>query len=105
VLDWELSTIGHHLSDLANLLNPFYLPTIGHFTGLRDVIDLPIPAVDELIHYYYLQLNRPYPVPRFEFAIVFSLFRVSEREHNRECSLDKGRACHATTTNLVPDTI
>ncbi|KAI2781092.1 acyl-CoA dehydrogenase family member 11 [Daldinia loculata] len=28
ILDWEMSTIGHPLSDLANLLNPFYLVSL-----------------------------------------------------------------------------
>ena len=41
VIDWELSTLGHPFSDLANLLQPFYIPAgkgaAGYLTGLRCV--------------------------------------------------------------------
>jgi aminoglycoside phosphotransferase (APT) family kinase protein len=38
VLDWELSTLGHPFSDLANLLQPHYVPSnmgVGYLAGLR----------------------------------------------------------------------
>ncbi|KAI8453544.1 phosphotransferase enzyme family-domain-containing protein [Phakopsora pachyrhizi] len=38
VLDWELSTLGHPYSDLANLLQPWYSNTIGRLhIGFRSV--------------------------------------------------------------------
>lgn len=40
VLDWELSTLGHPFSDLANLLQPHYVPSnlgVGYLAGLRSV--------------------------------------------------------------------
>ncbi|GAA6021824.1 hypothetical protein JCM8202_002829 [Rhodotorula sphaerocarpa] len=40
VLDWELSTLGHPFSDLANLLQPHYVPSnlgVGYLAGLRDI--------------------------------------------------------------------
>ncbi|CAG8464829.1 6419_t:CDS:10, partial [Acaulospora colombiana] len=78
VLDWELSTIGHPLSDLANLLLNFYIKdSIGPLVGLRDLTDLPIPSADELMQFYCKNVGRPYPIPRFEYAIVFSFFRVN----------------------------
>ncbi|GAA5853184.1 hypothetical protein JCM3766R1_000908, partial [Sporobolomyces carnicolor] len=51
ILDWELSTLGHPYSDLANLLQPFYVPvqkdgaSMAYLRGLRNISiqDLPIP--------------------------------------------------------------
>ncbi|CAG8536119.1 12688_t:CDS:2 [Acaulospora morrowiae] len=78
ILDWELSTIGHPLSDLANLLINFYAKDLsGPFIGLRDVTDLPIPPANELMQLYCREVGRPYPIPNFEFAIVFSFFKLA----------------------------
>lgn len=75
MLDWELSTIGHPLSDLSNLLQPFYFPT--DLQGLKDVKDLPIPDAAEIMKYYCSQSkNINYPINRWEFALAFSFFRV-----------------------------
>jgi len=76
-LDWELSTIGHPLSDLANLLLNFYTKDEGTLIGLLNIPNLPIPSADELIKAYCAKVKRSYPIPKFEFCIVFSFFRVS----------------------------
>ncbi|BGP50409.1 hypothetical protein JCM10450v2_006328 [Rhodotorula kratochvilovae] len=55
VIDWELSTLGHPFSDLANLLQPFYIPSesggAGYLTGLRGIppSSLPIPPPSVLL--------------------------------------------------------
>ncbi|CAG8626139.1 10144_t:CDS:2 [Cetraspora pellucida] len=79
ILDWELSTIGHPLSDLANLLMNFFAKEIpgSPIIGLRDVKNLPIPSSNELIQAYCEKSGRQYPIPRFEFAIAFSFFRTA----------------------------
>ncbi|KAI8887985.1 APH-domain-containing protein [Backusella circina FSU 941] len=78
VLDWELSTIGHPLSDLSNLFQPFYVPNVGQLIGLRDIKGpLPIPGAEELMKYYCGQRNISYPIPNWEFAIAFSFFRLA----------------------------
>jgi aminoglycoside phosphotransferase (APT) family kinase protein len=78
VLDWELSTIGHPLSDLSNLLQPFYVPNVGQMVGLRDIKGpLPIPGAEELMKYYCQQRKISYPIPNWEFAIAFSFFRLA----------------------------
>ncbi|CAG8510487.1 23941_t:CDS:2 [Cetraspora pellucida] len=76
--NWELSTIGHPLSDLANLLMNFFTKEIpgSPLIGLRDVKNLPIPST-ELIQAYCEKSGRQYPIPRFEFAIAFSFFRTA----------------------------
>lgn len=79
-MDWELSTIGHPLSDLSNLLQPFYIPAnVGEgmlgFKGSDQ--PLPIPGADELMQVYCRILDQPYPIPRWKFAVAFSFFRLS----------------------------
>lgn len=80
ILDWELSTIGHPYSDLANLLNPYYTPAIegspmGGLGGIPDK-DLPIPPVNTLLERYCKQTSRPFPIDNWLFCIAFSFFRV-----------------------------
>lgn len=80
ILDWELSTIGHPYSDLANLLNPYYTPAIegnpmGGLGGIPDK-DLPIPPVNTLLERYCNQTSRPFPIDNWLFCIAFSFFRV-----------------------------
>ena len=80
ILDWELSTIGHPYSDLANLLNPYYTPAIkgnpmGGLGGIPDK-DLPIPPVNVLLERYCNQTSRPFPIDNWLFCIAFSFFRV-----------------------------
>ncbi|KZF25894.1 APH-domain-containing protein [Xylona heveae TC161] len=36
ILDWEMSTIGHPLSDLANLSTPYVLANVPEGSGIRD---------------------------------------------------------------------
>ncbi|KAJ3118218.1 hypothetical protein HDU96_003258 [Phlyctochytrium bullatum] len=83
VLDWELSTVGHPLSDLANLLLPWYSTQeigsqapggVGFLDAKRP---LPVPEADELIKEYCRRTHRPYPIPRFDFCIAFSFFRLA----------------------------
>ncbi|CAO3607883.1 unnamed protein product [Cunninghamella echinulata] len=76
VLDWELSTIGHPYSDLANLFQPYYIPAdAGGF--LRAKRPLPIPEVEELMQIYCKNSNTPYPIPQWSFAVAFSHFRLA----------------------------
>ncbi|CAJ0838076.1 14606_t:CDS:2, partial [Entrophospora sp. SA101] len=79
ILDWELSTIGHPLSDLANLLMQFYASenAVKPLIGLKDAPNLLIPSADELIYEYCIKTKRKFPIPNFEYAIVFSFFRLA----------------------------
>ena len=88
LLDWELylyvanfrSTIGHPLSDLANLLLPWYIPVdsgIKSFSGFAGAKrPLPFPEAEELIERYCKQRNLKYPLPYWNFCIAFAFFRV-----------------------------
>ncbi|KAI7857999.1 kinase-like domain-containing protein [Circinella umbellata] len=80
ILDWELSTIGHPLSDLSNLLQPFYVPadTSLIMRGFKNSTEpLPIPNSDELMKTYCTTVGRPYPIDRWLFAVAFSFFRLA----------------------------
>ncbi|KAK4700562.1 hypothetical protein P7C70_g5682, partial [Phenoliferia sp. Uapishka_3] len=83
VLDWELSTLGHPLSDLANLLQPFYIPqndiVSEYLVALRDISleDLPIPDAETLIKTYAEAVGQPYPLPRWSAVTSFAFFRLS----------------------------
>ncbi|POY72297.1 hypothetical protein BMF94_4599 [Rhodotorula taiwanensis] len=65
VLDWELSTLGHPFSDLANLLQPHYVPSnlgVGYLAGLRDIppADRTIPPPSLLLPAWCSHLGLDY---------------------------------------------
>ena len=72
ILDWELSTIGHPLADLAYCCIPWRLPPeqLG-LLGL-DVAGLPTEA--EFVAEYCHHAGRPLPAT-LDYFVVFSLFR------------------------------
>lgn len=80
LLDWELSTVGHPFSDLANLLLPWYIPhtiKFGSFEGYHGAPrPLPVPEADEMIG-LYCRL-RGISVPKnWKFCVVFAFFRLA----------------------------
>eukprot|EP01130_Rhizamoeba_saxonica_P005850 TRINITY_DN2314_c0_g2_i2.p1 TRINITY_DN2314_c0_g2~~TRINITY_DN2314_c0_g2_i2.p1 ORF type:complete len:356 (+),score=78.40 TRINITY_DN2314_c0_g2_i2:38-1105(+) len=76
VLDWELSTLGHPLADVAYNCLPYYLPpqlvAMAGFGsgGLPD----GIPTEDEYIEKYCKEAGIP-PIENFWYYVAFSLFR------------------------------
>ncbi|KAJ3013316.1 hypothetical protein HKX48_005821 [Thoreauomyces humboldtii] len=79
LLDWELSTVGHPLTDLANMLLPFYTP--GQFPADIALMDverpLDIPEADDLIREYCRLTDRPFPIPNWDFCVAFAFFRLA----------------------------
>jgi len=75
VLDWELSTIGHPLSDLAYCCSAYHLPSQGGrgFSEM-DLKGLGIPSEAEFLESYRRRVGRQ-EIPNWTFFIVFSLFR------------------------------
>ena len=76
VLDWELSTLGHPLADVAfNCIAYHTLPA--EYGGIRglDLADLGIPAEDGYLKHYYRISGRADGVTAFHFA--FALFRMA----------------------------
>jgi aminoglycoside phosphotransferase (APT) family kinase protein len=78
VLDWELSTLGHPLSDLAYAALPYHLPTTGLIPGLRgvDVAAEGLPTEAEFLSAYAKAAGRE-DIPDFPFFLALSLFRLA----------------------------
>ena len=79
VLDWELTTIGHPMADVANCSMIHYTPRIEGsplqgLTGL-DLAPLGIPDAVEFARLYCAAARRPYPDPHWRFALAFLFFK------------------------------
>lgn len=77
VIDWELSTLGHPLSDLAYtcMLYDVTLPKIGGLAGV-DFDASGIPSEEELVESYCKLVGRD-GVPDLAYYKAFSLFRLA----------------------------
>lgn len=77
VLDWELATIGHPLSDLAYTCMAHNLPSITK-RGFADLNfrDLGIPEQRELIE-RYAKARGLDDVPHWDYFVVLSIFRLA----------------------------
>ena len=79
ILDWELSTIGHPIADLAFNCMGYYLsqddPIARGFVGI-DTNALGIPGEQEYLAAYSARTGRD-PNPLWRFAMAFSLFRTA----------------------------
>ena len=78
LLDWELSTLGHPLADLANQCMAWMLPREGAIKGLAgiDRAALGIPSDEEYIARYCERTGRD-GIENWSFYLVFSLFRLA----------------------------
>ncbi|KAJ3195606.1 hypothetical protein HK101_011669 [Irineochytrium annulatum] len=107
VLDWELSTVGHPLSDLANLLLPWYTDHAMGFggpggAGFRGAPrPLPVPEADELMKEYCRLTGRTYPIPKFEFCIAFSWFRLAVISQGVNARYVRGQASSANAKDMA----
>src|SRR5262245_34811588 len=76
VLDWELSTLGHPLGDLAYLCTAFRMPAgIDGLKGL-DLGSLGIPSEAEVVE-RYCRLTGRSGIAGWEFYVAFALFRLA----------------------------
>uniref|UniRef100_A0A8C2XIQ2 Acyl-CoA dehydrogenase family member 11 n=1 Tax=Cyclopterus lumpus TaxID=8103 RepID=A0A8C2XIQ2_CYCLU len=69
VLDWELSTTGQPLADLAYFLMPYYWPTSSNQSG--------IPTVEDLISIYCRVRGIPSALPQLNFYLALSVFKMA----------------------------
>jgi len=76
VLDWELSTLGHPLADLAYNCLPFRLrpDQFEGFAGQERPAGIPTEA--EYLATYCARAGRD-GIPQWEFYIAFAMFRLS----------------------------
>ena len=79
ILDWELSTLGHPLADLAYNCMPYSLPHDG--TSLNGLVGLDlkahgIPDIEDYVARYSIATGRV-DIPDFKFFLAFSCFRLA----------------------------
>ena len=75
VLDWELSTLGHPLSDLAYNCLPFRLPG-DVFEGFAGRVPEGIPSEEAYVEAYGKRTGRT-AIAHWDFYVAFSMFRLS----------------------------
>lgn len=99
VLDWELSTLGHPLSDFAYLMMAWRLPPDA-FRGLagHDLAALGIPTEAQFIAAYCQRTGRD-GIPAFEYYLVFNLFRIAAILHGVWARALQG---NASSDNALP---
>jgi len=79
VLDWELSTLGHPLVDLAYLCMRYHL-SAAQFRGLGglDLAALRIPSEDECVADYCRRRRRvPVAAADWTYYLAFNMFRLT----------------------------
>jgi aminoglycoside phosphotransferase (APT) family kinase protein len=79
VLDWELSTLGHPLADLAYNCMGYYLPSLGGRTfGFSDV-DFKTSGIptEEVYVAAYCKRTQRNDIPNWPFFMAFSMFRLA----------------------------
>jgi aminoglycoside phosphotransferase (APT) family kinase protein len=78
ILDWELSTLGNPLADLAYFCMCLRLPSIGHIPGLlgKDRGELGVPDEAAIVR-RYCELRGIPPIAHWNFYLAFSFFRLA----------------------------
>jgi aminoglycoside phosphotransferase (APT) family kinase protein len=99
VLDWELSTLGNPLADLAYFCMCLRLPPHGHIAGLEGLnrAELGVPDEPAIIE-QYCRLRGIASIESWNFYLAFSFFRlaaiaqgVKKRALGGNASNDKAR--------------
>ena len=99
VLDWELSTLGNPLADLAYFCMCLRLPPHGHIAGLDGLnrVELGVPDEAAIIE-RYCRLRGIASIEHWNFYLAFSFFRlaaiaqgVKKRALGGNASNDKAR--------------
>lgn len=95
VLDWELATLGHPLSDFAYHMMVWRL-TAKEFRGLKgfDLAALGIPSEQDYIDSYCRRTGRS-GIPYFEFFLIFNMFRIGAILHGVLSRALQGNAASA----------
>ncbi len=98
VLDWELSTLGHPVSDFAYQVMAWRLEP-AQFRGLKggDLAVLGIPSEEDYIAAYCRRTGRA-GIAHFEFYLIFNMFRIAAILHG---VLDRARQGNAASENAL----
>jgi len=76
VLDWELSTLGHPLCDLAYNCIGYHLPDPPHGFANVDFAKLGLPTENEYVAAYCRRTGRR-AIEHWNYYVAFSLFRLA----------------------------
>ncbi|XP_076106919.1 acyl-CoA dehydrogenase family member 10-like isoform X2 [Mytilus galloprovincialis] len=79
VIDWELSTIGDPLTDLATCCLGYYTPSaldVIPALGDLDLKELGIPSVEEVVAEYCQKIGIA-PIHNWDWYVAFGLFRMA----------------------------
>jgi aminoglycoside phosphotransferase (APT) family kinase protein len=92
VLDWELSTLGHPLSDFAYQVMAWRLSP-QQFRGVCgcDLAALGIPSEQDYVAAYCRRTGRD-GIPHFEFYLIFNMFRIAAILHGVLARARQGNA-------------
>ena len=75
VLDWELSTLGHPLADLAYYCLPYRFTRKWEGLADKDLAELGIPTEQECVAAYCRRAGRN-AIADWEFCLAFAMFRL-----------------------------
>jgi aminoglycoside phosphotransferase (APT) family kinase protein len=95
VLDWELSTLGHPLSDFAYQVMAWRLSP-QEFRGINgaDLAALGIPSESEYVAAYCRRTGRA-GISDWEFYLIFNMFRIAAILHGVLSRAQQGNAASA----------
>ncbi|KAK4142631.1 kinase-like domain-containing protein [Dichotomopilus funicola] len=107
ILDWEMSTIGHPLSDISNLLTPYFTArldprrSVNVHPGFRPRATRGLPTPDEITSLYFTVASLPSPTsPRPSSSLELTLHRHNHNHH------DDDHIHHSSggrSTNISPE--
>lgn len=103
ILDWELSTLGHPLSDMAYLCMPYHIPwDVPNGRGLKgmDLGELGIPSEAESLERYSRATGRA-SVQDWPLFLALSFFRLSAILHGVMARAIAGNASNADARNVA----
>lgn len=103
VLDWELSTVGHPLADLAYNCLAYHMssraPGIRGVAG-ADLVALGIPSEEDYVAAYAQRTGRS-PGASFSFFLAFSLFRLGAIAEGVSARALQGNASSESARDLA----
>ena len=76
VLDWELSTLGHPLADLAYFCLPYRFTREWEGLADKDLTELGIPGEADYVADYCRRAGRG-AIADWEFCLAFAMFRLA----------------------------
>jgi aminoglycoside phosphotransferase (APT) family kinase protein len=96
VLDWELSTLGHAVSDFAYHATMYRMPPdIVAGLGGADLAALNIPSEADYVAAYCQRTGRA-SIPDYEFYLAFNFFRLAAIFHGIKGRVIRGTAANAS---------